>query len=359
MKKFFDVLYYAWTIGLKDVRDAFLNRATLVNILVLVGLVFFFYFMSTLRPFDRRVNVVVLDEGSSSLPLTRTTLRDGAEINFRTADSRADLEQRMAYQDLGIILPKDIDRQVASGNEVTLGGYVHWAKRGQVGELENRYSALFSELFGIPVMVVIGDNILVPKSNALGMASTAAFHIFFAVFWMALTVVPFLIIEERQAKTMDALLVSPASPGTVVFGKAIAGFILVTAIAGFSVALNGIYIIHWGWALVGFILTSLLAIGIALLLGTLIRSPKQITLWILPVALLFVVPGFFTDEPNLTPAAKAVMNWLPSVAINRILGLSVSDGAAGSLVGLNLVIAVVAIVIVYTLVIWQIRRSDR
>ena len=170
-------------------------------------------------------------------------------------------------------------------------------------------------------MVVIGDNILVPKYNALGMASTAAFHIFFAVFWMALTVVPFLIIEERQAKTMDALLVSPASPGTVVFGKAIAGFILVTAIAGFSVALNGIYIIHWGWALVGFILTSLLAIGIALLLGTLIRSPKQITLWILPVALLFVVPGFFTDEPNLTPAAKAVMTWLPSVAINRILGL--------------------------------------
>ena len=69
MKKIADALYFAWAIALKDVRDAFKNRATRTNILVLVGLVVFFYWMSNLRPFDTRVNVVVLDQGSSSLPL--------------------------------------------------------------------------------------------------------------------------------------------------------------------------------------------------------------------------------------------------------------------------------------------------
>jgi len=359
MKKISDALYFAWTIALKDVRDSIKNKATRTNILVLIGLVFFFYWMSNLRPFDRRVDIVVLDKGTSSLQLDRTELMDGSELEFRTASTMDELEKKMAYQDLGIVLPEDFDQQLASGSGLTLTGYVHWAKRSQVAELESQYSAMLSELLGVPVVVKIGDNFLLPPYEALGMASTAGFHIFFAIFWMALTVVPFLIIEERQTKTMDALLVSPASPGVVVFGKALAGLIMVIAIAGLSVALNGIYIIHWGWAIVGFTATALFAIGLALLLGTMIRSPQQITLWMLPVALLFVVPGFFADEPNLTPAAKSVMNWLPSVAFNRILGFSVSDGAARSVVGVNLAIAVLSIGVIYALVIWQVRRSDR
>lgn len=359
MNKISDGLYYAWTIALKDVRDAFKNKATRTNILVLIGLVIFFYWASALRPFDKREDVVVLDDGSSSLQLDRTTLEDGSEFRFQQASSFIDLEKRMAYQDLGVVIPEEFDQLLGSESEIAIIGYVHWAKRGQVVELESQYSAMFSELLGVPVVLEIGDNILLPPVDALGMASTGAFHIFFAIFWMALTVVPFLILEERQTKTMDALLVSPASPGVVVFGKAIAGLILVIAIAGLSIALNGIYIIHWGWAIVGFLATALFAIGLALLLGTLIRSPQQLTLWMLPVALLFIVPGFFADEPNLTPAAKSVMDWLPGVAFNRIMGFSVSDGVDGSMIGINLAIAITSIVIVYTLVIWQIRRSDR
>jgi ABC-2 type transport system permease protein len=359
MSKISDMLYYAWAIAMKDVRDAFKNKATRTNILVLVGLVIFFYWMSNLRPFDKSVDIVVLDQGSSNIQLDRITLQDGSELDFRSAASVSDLDQKMAYQDLGLVLPEDFDQQLASGDQVALSGYIHWAKRGQVVELENKYSAMLTELLGTAVIVTIGDNILLPPYDALGMASTAAFHVYFAIFWMALTVVPFLIIEERQTKTMDALLVSPASPGVVVSGKAIAGLILVIAIAGFSIALNGIYIIHWGWALLGFLFTALFAIGLALLLGSLIRSPQQVPLWILPVAFLFVVPGFFADEPNLAPNAKAVMDWLPGVAFNRILGFSVSDGAVGSVLGVNLVIALVAIIVVYALVIWQIKRSDR
>jgi len=359
MKKISESLYIAWTIGLKDVRDAFMNKATRANILVLIGMVIFFYFMSTLRPFDKRVDVVVLDEGSSSLKLDRTTLEDGSEFRFQQASSFTEFEKRMAYQNLGVVLPEDFDQLLASGSEFTLTGYIHWAKRGQVAELENQYTAMFSELLGVPVKVAIGDNILLPPFDALGMASTAAFHIYFAIFFMALTVVPILIIEERKSKTMEALLVSPASPGMVVIGKAIAGLVLVIAIAGLSVALNGIYIINWGWAAAGFLLTALFAIGLALLLGTLVRSPQQITLWTLPIILVFLVPGFFADEPNLTPIAKSIFSWLPSVAINRIMGFSVSDGAVGSIIGINLAIAILSILVIYALVIWQIRRSDR
>jgi ABC-type Na+ efflux pump permease subunit len=359
VKKINEALNIGWTIALKDVRDAFANKGTRTNILVLVGLVIFFYWMSSLRPFDKRVDVVLLDQGASNQQFNRTKLSDGYEFTFRQAGSFPELEKMLAYQDLGIILPENFDQLIASGSEVHLSGYLHWAKRGQISELESRYSAMFSELLGTPVSVDIGENILLPLFNAQGMAATAAFHIFFAIFWMALSVVPFLILEERQSKTMEALLVSPASPGLVVFGKAIASLILVTAIAGLSIALNSIYIIHWGWAITGFLVTAVFAIGLGLLLGSIIRSAQQVTLWMLPVAFLFVVPGFLADEPNLTQAVKSVFNWLPGVAFNRILGFSVSIGADRSTIGFNLAIAVFSILVIYALVIWQVRRSDR
>jgi len=77
------------------------------------------------------------------------------------------------------------------------------------------------------------------------------------------------------------------------------------------------------------------------------------------VVFVFIVPGFFVDEPNLTPAAKSVIAWLPSTALNRILGFSVSDGVDRSMLAFNLAIAAISILVVYALVIWQIRRSDR
>ena len=359
MKKISDSLYIAWTIAVKDVRDAFKNRAIRTNILVLIGLVLFFYWSSTIRPFDKREDVVVFDQGSSSLALERTVLSDGSELDFRSAVSLQEMEQKMEYQDLGLVIPADFDQALVSVDEPKLTGYVHWAKRGQVAELEAKYSAMFTELLGVPIQVEIGDNILIPPNDAPGMASTASFHIYFAVLWMALTVVPFLIIEERQTKTMDALMVSPASPGQVVFGKALAGLIFIIAIAGLSVALNGIYITLWGWALLGFLLTALFAIGLALLLGSLIRSPQQITLWMLPVALVFVVPAFFADEPNLAAGLKSILSWMPSTAIARVLVFSVSNGPPISSVIFNLSIALASIVLVYAIVIWQVRRTDR
>ena len=359
MKKISELLYIAWTIAIKDVRDAFKNRSTRANILILIGLVLFFYWSSTIRPFDKREDVVVYDQGNSSLALKRTVLSDGAELDFRSAVSLQEMEKKMEYQDLGLVLPADFDQQLSSGNEVHLDGFVHWAKRGQVTELESNYSTMFTELLGTPVQVEIGENILIPPIDALGMASTVSFHVYFAVLWMALTVVPFLIIEERQTKTMDALMVSPASPGQIVLGKAVAGLIFIIAIAGLSLALNGVYITLWGWALFGFLITALFAIGLALLMGSLIRNPQQITLWMLPIALIFVIPAFFADEPNLSAGLKSILAWLPSTAFARVFGFSVSSGAPINSVILNLSIALASLALVYAILIWQLRRADR
>jgi hypothetical protein len=123
--------------------------------------------------------------------------------------------------------------------------------------------------------------------------------------------------------------------------------------------LNSIYVNLWGWVLLGFLLSALFAIGLALLLGSMIRSGQQITLWMLPVVFIFLVPAFFADEPNLAPGLKSFLDWLPSTAMSRVLGYSVSNEVLPASLLMNLGIILVSILLVYGLVIWRVRLSDQ
>ena len=174
MSKIDDAFHIAWTIALKDLRDAFVNKSTRTNILILCGLVLFFYWASTIRPFDKRVSIVVYDQGSSDLNFESKELSDGTILDFRPASSLEEMEKKLAYQDLGLVIPAAVEQESEFNGDLILSGYVHWAKRGQVAELEEEYSAFLSELLGTSVVVEIGDNILLPPIDALGAASTAS-----------------------------------------------------------------------------------------------------------------------------------------------------------------------------------------
>ena len=54
MKTLLDTLYIAWIIGTKDILDALKNKSSRSNIIIMVGMVVFFYWMGILRPFDKR-----------------------------------------------------------------------------------------------------------------------------------------------------------------------------------------------------------------------------------------------------------------------------------------------------------------
>jgi hypothetical protein len=120
LEKFTDSLYIAWAIARKDIGEAFKNKNTRSNIVVLLGLIVFFYWMSTPRPFDKRINVVVYDEGNTSLTIEDTKLEDGTEFIFYEASSLEDMKRKMAYKELGLVLPVDFDQILEAGGEPTL-----------------------------------------------------------------------------------------------------------------------------------------------------------------------------------------------------------------------------------------------
>lgn len=359
MKSLMDTLYIAWVIGTKDILDALKNKITRVNILIMIGMVGFFYWIGILRPFDKSVTVIVYDKGHTSLALEAVTLEDGAQYAFREASSLEEMEQKMAFQNLGLVLPADFDQSLASGQTPTLSGYIFWVDRKNASKLEAKYSQAFSEILGQPVQVVIGQNILVPQANVDGMPVTVAQQMVYYVFMTAFTLIPFLMLEEKQTRTLDALLTSPASPGQVVLGKALAGFFYILLIGGLALAMYSRYIVNWGLALAAFLGYALFAVGLGLAVGSFLKSMKQVGIWTVVLILFLVIPPLFYMEPNLKAGIRAVLTWLPSSALASLFRFSCTTGAIPVQFLQNLAIVVVSIAAVFALVIWKVRRSDR
>jgi len=357
IEKLKDNLYVAWAIGSKDIVDALKQRGTRVNILLMLVMVVFFYWISTVRPWDKSIEVVVYDEGDSGLFVGTAQLSDGYEIRHIEVSSLGQMKRNMRYEHWGLVVPADFEQTLASGGEPTLTGYLLWVNRGKVAELEALYSSKLSEHLGQPVRVEIGTSIVVPSSE-IG-TTMVNLHILFATLFVAMLLVPALMLEERLTKTLDALLVSPAGVGQVAMGKALAGFFYVVLSGGLFFALNWAHVTNWGLALLGFLLCALFSIGLALAAGSLARTPQQLAIWMAPVMILLIVPSVFAGFSDLAPGLKVIFSWLPTTALVSIIQYSFSDSAPMGQLLTNLAIVVVSTALVFAVVVWKVRRADR
>jgi ABC-2 type transport system permease protein len=357
MKKLFDSLYVSWAIAQKDIVDALKNKNTRTNIILMMGLVVFFFWASTVRPWDKSIEMVVYDKSESGLFEGTIELADDYEIRNIEVSSQEQMERNLRFEQWGLIVPEDFVVTLNSGEEAALSGFVLWRFRGEVAELEALYSAKISEMLGQPVRIEIGENIFVPAPN-LETTSTNM-HILFAVFFMAISLVPHLMMEEKQNKTMDALLVSPATAGQVVMGKAFAGLFYVLLSGGLFFALNWAYISNWGLALLAFFATALFSIGLALMVGSFVESPQHMSFWMLPITFILIVPAFFSQTPNLAGWLKAVVRWLPTTALAEVFQFAMSSNSPMDLLIRNMAVTFTGTALIFAIVVWKIRRSDR
>jgi hypothetical protein len=64
-------------------------------------------------------------------------------------------------------------------------------------------------------------------------------------------------------------------------------------------------------------------------------------------------------ESNLKAGIRVILTWFPSSALASLFRFSLSTGVTPAQVLPNLMISVGSIVAVFSLVIWNVRRSDR
>jgi ABC-2 type transport system permease protein len=346
----------SWSIAWKDIQDALKNKNTRINILLMLAYVVFFYWLSTPRPFDKEIEVVVYDQGSISQELNSVYLEDGSSLVFMPVHSLEEMERTMPYRELGLILPPDFEQKLESEAELTLEGFILWVYRNRVEELEERFSEKFTEWLDQPVNIQIGNNFVITPYDIP--PSTTHQTVLFVVLLLALTIVPHLMLEEKRTKTMEALLVSPASVSQVVLGKAIAGLFYVLLGGVIAFILNRMYVVNWGMVVLGFFSTAFFAITLALVVATFAKSTRSLALWLWPIIIVLLVPAFFAEETFLTPVLKSIFTWLPTTAMSKLIRFSFTNSVPISLIATNLAVVLISSSLLFGVVVWKVRLSD-
>jgi ABC-2 type transport system permease protein len=350
-----------WTIAARDITDAIKNRTTLSMILMVLFTMLIYRILPSLQNADVLPRLALYDAGHSRLV---AELDRSPEFDAYPMASLAGMEAYVADKDivmLGLVLPTDFDQRLASDAALELDGYVaHWAGAGAAAEVQGFFEEQLTQLVSKPVRIDIAGHTVYTQKNSRGYAMLAALSVILTMTMVAASLVPNLILEEKQARTLDALLVSPASVGQVVLGKALAGLFYCLTGTTVAYALNLALINQWGVALLVAICGSLFAVALGLLLGSAIQSRAHLMLWAWILIIFLLAPVFLSIISDvLSTGLVTVLGWVPTVALSKALRVSFSDSAPLAQFGPELALVIGWTVPILIAVVWIVRRSDR
>lgn len=354
-------LRIVWAITAKDLVDAVKNRTTLSVILTTLFLIVAYRCLPALMREDERTNVLVYDAGASSLV---AALEGSLLLDVYNYPSRELMERDLVngyVPELGLIVPPGFDRTLQAGGQLELQGYVlQWVNRTDADALRTLVEGEISDLAGHPVSINLEGNRVYTRADSAGYPFLTSFALIYVTTIIGLTLVPYLMIEEKQSKTMDALLISPASSSHIVLGKALAGLVYTLISVAIALTLNYTLVANWVLVLLVAICGSVFGVALGLLLGSLLEVRQQMMLWGWALIVPLLMPVFLSVLAELLPeVVRPIIEWVPTVALSRAFRASFSDTAPLAQVGPELALVAGCGMLVLVVVAWVVRRSDR
>jgi len=349
-----------WAIAWKDIVEALKNKNTLAVLLTALPMIFVYYYLPILDTRAEPPLIRVYDAGDSVLV---ARLENSEVLDVRTYRREELMKKALTSGDipqLGLVIPQGFDQAVSTGGEAQLQGYVlNWVKQEDVQDLFSLIEDEVAFQLGQPVSIVLQERVYL-EPDSTGVNTSAGISMVFVVTMVGLLLIPHLILEEKKTRTMDVLMVSPASPNNLVAGKAIAGLFYCLLGASISLIFYRWLYIHWWLAVVSTVLGALFVISIGLLLGSLIESREQLTMTAWVFILPLFLPVFLSLMPELIPdAVISISRFIPTVVYLNLLRTSAAAAFSASTVLLQLAWLAAWVVGMMLIVGWMVRRQDR
>lgn len=249
--------------------------------------------------FDPAPRLGIVDEGESRIVRHAQAL-EGVEVTFPA--SAAVLKQLVENNDLdaGLVLPTGFDAALRAGQmpnaQFFFGGQSLASNRVVLGVT---MVDLIRAVAGSPVpidveTVTVGDGGAVPL-----VARLLPLIVLMAVLIAGALTPATSLVEEKEKRTLTALLVTPARLGDVLLAKGALGFILAMATGTVTLALNGALGANPAALLLVLMLATLMAAEVGLMLGSFAKDTKALyTIW-KSGAIVLLAPVVFFIWPNL------------------------------------------------------------
>ena len=353
-------LRLAWAIASKDIVDAVKSMTTVSIILGTVVLILSSQALPLLLSRSGELSLIVYDPGETRL-VQALSASDGVLVT--PVDSLEELRARVTLdprEAIGIDVPPGIDETLDSGATAALAGYVAWSNRGQATDLVENLEREIAAVRGGTGMVAVDEQLIYPQRGSFGSWGLFQSSFVLQLLIVGVYVVSYLIFDEKEAKTMDALLVSPASAAQVVTGKVIAGAFYCAVAAAAAIAVGWPAVVHWDVLIVTGAAVALVSVSLGLLGGIMFDTAQQMGLWFV-IPLLALVAGLVASEiaDRLPPALALLVSLLPTAAGAEALQLALVGEASllDALPQLAIVLAWAAASL--AVVVARVRRMDR
>ena len=264
-----------------------------------------------------------------------------------------------------VSIPPGLDQDVEVEEQIELEGYVdHWVSDSVAAGMQLAAEEELATLIGRPVQINVESDTIFTDRNG-GQPWTAALTAVLMITMFGMFATPALMLTEKLTRTVDALLVSPATATQIVLAKAIAGLVYSLAAAAFVLVFRSALIVHWGIAVLAVISGSLLAVAVGLLLGSATNARQQTMLWtyvlFFPSVIAVVAADMLshTDLPANWQIVREILAFVPTAALAKVFRVSFARDAALADVGLELVLIAGFTAVILAGVAWVMRRSDR
>lgn len=361
-------------IARKDALDIWLDKgklASLVFPLVLALVWLGISRLGTSQPAQTTTALLVYNPGQSQLeqvvsglfPNTKITIASSPQ-QVADAFAGSDTSEAAAY-DAGLVIPAGFEASLKAGSRPQVSLYLNSTTEsaGQEALVQaaisyyartvitptSPVSLVTSTIHPAPApttpTVTLGGeyaNLVVPISFAAGLA-----------------LLPGLLIEEKEKKTLRMLMVSPASYTDVLIGKVVVVFVYQIALSLTVLALFGAYSGNAPLLLLYVLCGIVLALTIGLLVGITLNTAGAVGGPITVAAFAFIIPAIFVPlTPYLNSSAIIqILKLLPTYYVAEGISNALNSSGSFSTNAIDIGITLGTALVIFVGTVWLLRRQ--
>ncbi len=348
-------------IARKDLVDAIRNRYLLAALITPLFVALLFRVLLPGVNSQKVMTLVVHDPSNSTLVAQLRAIPQIGVVEAGSAEATAsEVEKRKATG--GLVVPTNFDADVIAGKQPELTVYVNSKKStfehaGFRRLLDDQVRSLVkhpapARLVWIDVNKQPGQ----PGSGGLDLNHLVLPLLLIMTFAMTgALVVPLLLVEEKEKRTLDFLLTSPASLTEIITGKALTGVAYSVAIAALLLGINRQLVGNWPLTLLTSLVGLLLVVSIGLFMGSFFNNTMQVNTWASAVLFVLLAPSF--PSPGLPAALETAMRLIPTHYLTEALKLALA-GNTSSQIWIQLAVVLGFTLVAFFAAIWALRRGQ-
>ncbi len=345
----------AWDIFAREVRLS--PRSPLVFFAIAMPLIMTFLISSVFGTlFDANPRLGIVDEGSSGVTAAALQL-EGVDTVI-VSDIEA-LREKVESHDLdaGLVLPVGFDASLQAGGQPDLEFYVSGESLASnrvilgITTIDLVRGVSESEPPVAVVVTPVGDEDYVPIGDRL-----LPTMVFYAMMVAALFLPAASLVDEREKRTLDAVLVTPTRMSDVLMGKGSFAVLLAVIMGLATLALNNAFAGQFGAMAVILLIGSVMMALVGLALGLWARDITTMYTTIKAGGILIFLPVVFVLFPGLP-------QWIPKLIptyyfLQPIYDIAIGGDTFADIIP-EMLIAIAFCIALVPLVAWVSRWSQR